>query len=825
MKYLFLLLFIPNFAISQGSGNTINFNGINEAVDLGNTVANNCRTIELWFKPQKTITSSINEPKTLIARDFNNGDGASTNEFGLCFIPSSWGEGGKILFFRRIGSLQHNIYSDADHWIEDHWYHVAISIDPINGMIMYINGVKQESSNSSTAPIGTQIGGQTDNVSLAKWGNLNIRHFEGEIDEVRLWETSRTQAEIQQKLCSKLEGNESGLKAYYNFNSQNSSTLLDITLNNNNGTLVEMDESNRFVSGAPIGDTSIFIYDVLDLTGQSLSLSETPNNYLAVNSINSTSKGIHIYRVNSFPNSLLNLSNPLTNDYYGVFLTDINGTFNIDYNFTNFSCVCPNILSRNDNSIIPWTILNGSNNNCSIQLDNQSTIGYDYRAEFIIDDGRLLLNLGNDTTFCQGDTMILDAGNPGATYLWQDNSENQILNVTQEGIYWVTVNYNGCTAIDSINITLNPSPSVELGNDTAICKGEIINLDAGNPGATYLWQDNSENQILSATEDGIYWVTVSNNGCTAIDSISIIVDLPINVDLGNDTTICAGETLYLDAGNSEATFLWQDNSNNQILSVNQDGIYWVAAIHHSCFTIDSINITVATPPNVALGNDITICEGETIYLDANNPDATFLWQDNSENQILSVNQDGIYWVVVNNNGCTAIDSISIIVDLPINVELGNDITICQDETLNLDAGNSGASYLWQDNSEDQILTVSQEGVYSVTVTNECGIDSSTIYLQIDDCQCHIYLPNIFSPNFDGTNDAFLVQHTCDFELYELLIYSRWGELIFKSNDPMENWDGTYKGVRALTDVYVYKLQYTQKGEKYEQLYGNVTLVR
>ncbi|MCW8898750.1 MAG: hypothetical protein OQJ96_13190, partial [Flavobacteriales bacterium] len=121
------------------------------------------------------------------------------------------------------------------------------------------------------------------------------------------------------------------------------------------------------------------------------------------------------------------------------------------------------------------------------------------------------LNLGNDTTLCQGDTLILDATTPNATYLWQDNTTNPTFSVTQQGSYWVQVTVNNCTTTDVINITYNPSPSINLGNDTTLCQGEILLLDATLPNATYLWQDNTTNPTFNVTQQGVYWVQVTNS--------------------------------------------------------------------------------------------------------------------------------------------------------------------------------------------------------------------------------------------------------------------------------------------------------------------------
>ena len=328
-----------------------------------------------------------------------------------------------------------------------------------------------------------------------------------------------------------------------------------------------------------------------------------------------------------------------------------------------------------------------------------------------------VVSLGNDTAICEGVTLTLDAGNAGATFLWNDNSTNQTLDATTAGTYFVTVSNGGCSTTDTIEVTVNPLPVVNLGNDTAICVGSTLTLDAGNAGATFLWNDNSTNQTLDVTAAGTYSVMVSNGNCSANDTIEVTINQFPVVNLGADTAICAGVTLTLDAGNAGATYLWNDNSTNQTLDVTAAGTYSVTASNGACSTNDTIEVTINPSPVVNLGNDTAICVGSTLTLDAENAGATFLWSDNSTNQTLDVTATGTYSVTVTNGSCSANSTIDVTVNSFPVVNLGNDTTICAGSTLTLDAGNAGASFLWNDNSANQTLDVTAAGTYSVMVSN------------------------------------------------------------------------------------------------------------
>ena len=270
-----------------------------------------------------------------------------------------------------------------------------------------------------------------------------------------------------------------------------------------------------------------------------------------------------------------------------------------------------------------------------------------------------LVSLSNDTTLCEGETMILDATIPNVTYRWQDGSTNATFQVTQPGRYEVSMRAaNGCTSTETIQVSYASYPLVSLGKDTTLCEGETLTLQATNPGATYLWQDNSTSSTFKVTQPGIYWVEVTTNNCSIRDSIEVIYNPLPTVDLGNHATIlCEGETITLDATTSNATYLWQDNTTKSTYEVTQPGRYWVQVTVNNCSVTDTIE--VINPMTINLGNDTTLCLGKTMLLNATTPNATYLWQDNSTNPTFNVTQAGTYWVEVTIQGCSIRSQINI----------------------------------------------------------------------------------------------------------------------------------------------------------------------
>jgi len=434
------------------------------------------------------------------------------------------------------------------------------------------------------------------------------------------------------------------------------------------------------------------------------------------------------------------------------------------------------------------------------------------------------INLGNDTTLCYGDTLKLDLASPNSSYFWQDSSINSIFNITQTGKYWAKVALNGCVAADTIVVQYNPFPILDFGKDTTLCLGDTLALNASTPAGTYLWQDSSTSASFNINQQGIYWVKVTENNCSASDTINVNYTPLPTVYLGSDTTLCVGETLILNAGSQNLTYLWFDSSTSASNTISQQGNYWVKVTLNNCSATDTINVNFNPLPIVNLGNDTNLCNGDTLILDVSTSNATYLWQNNSTDSIFKVSQEGNYWVKVTLDNCNASDSIKVkYLPLP-TVNLGNDTLLCVEETLLFDVRIPYATYLWQDNSTYPAFTIAQEGTYWVTVVNSCGSVADTINVSTKICNCHVYTPNAFTPNADNRNDLFAPVSDCDFEAFNLMIYNLWGEKIFETNDFTQAWDGAFQNNVCPIGVYAYLLSYKQKG-KLINTHGNVTLLK
>ncbi|GAB4147874.1 MAG: hypothetical protein Fur0041_21690 [Bacteroidia bacterium] len=211
-------------------------------------------------------------------------------------------------------------------------------------------------------------------------------------------------------------------------------------------------------------------------------------------------------------------------------------------------------------------------------------------TDSIIVTNYLKLDLGADTAFCIGDTVLLDAG-VWDSYLWSDGTSGQTISAISSGTYWVEVFQSPCTFRDTIQIVVNPLPVVNLGQDTFICPGQNYIADAGNPGATYSWNTGDTTQQLSISESGYYNVVVTQLNCSSTDDINLTV-YP-DLELGNSVPFCNTEYVTLSAGPPGFMYTWSTGDTSNTIKVYFAGDYWVEVNDGRCLLQDTIQVTGA----------------------------------------------------------------------------------------------------------------------------------------------------------------------------------------------------------------------------------------
>jgi gliding motility-associated-like protein len=365
----------------------------------------------------------------------------------------------------------------------------------------------------------------------------------------------------------------------------------------------------------------------------------------------------------------------------------------------------------------------------------------------------------------------------------------QAVNFVSAGEYrprLIVVNSSGCA--DTVYQTVHswPLPVVDAGADQVICRNSNITL-TGQGAAQYTWFPANNLSctscaapLASPLEDRTYSVTGKNiYGCSATDSIRIVVKQPFTLQTGKGDTLCRGESFQLLASGAEeyhwSPSLWMDNSTSDKPKVKPDTsvVYRViGSDRQHCFADTGyVPVVVYAYPIVQAGDDKTIPVGNS---------ATF-------EPVLSADITGLRWLPAVGLSCVTCPKPT--------------VSPKQSVSYTLEAWNKGGCV-----SRDQISV-------SVFCNN-----------------ANVFVPNTFSPNGDGNNDVFYPRGKGVYMIQNFRIFNRWGDVVYEQlniqpNEMAKGWTGLHKGKPAPSDVYIYSMDVVCENNVMLNYKGNVALIR
>lgn len=440
------------------------------------------------------------------------------------------------------------------------------------------------------------------------------------------------------------------------------------------------------------------------------------------------------------------------------------------------------------------------------------------------------VNLGNDTVLCANQNLLLDAFLADATYLWQDGSPSSNFFVNSPGIYWVQVNNGGCIRSDTVTINYS-NLTANLPIDTAVCNPIGLQLDAGNSGSSFLWSDGSTEQNYLSTGFGQVWVDISDGFCTISDTTEIVLG-SLSLDLGPDIIICAGNSAILNSGLQTGDFIWSNGSTASSINVTESGTYWLSVVDGFCSANDTTSVTVSQINVLFSVSDTIGCDPLQVFftdLSETNSGNIVSWSWSLDDTFVSSDQNpsvfystsgtkSISLTVTNNIGCTETLSETIVITVipspSANFSIAPSPVFSNDIVLFSDASSNAASWLWDFGdgtfsfSTNPTYTYENSGIYEVVliVTNENCVDTASATLTVKE-PFFIYIPNAFTPDGDKFNQIFkpVLSGSIDPNDYQLLIFNRWGEVVFESFNIDIGWDGSYGGKVAQDGNYIWKI--------------------
>ncbi|TWW02280.1 T9SS type B sorting domain-containing protein [Chitinophaga pinensis] len=465
------------------------------------------------------------------------------------------------------------------------------------------------------------------------------------------------------------------------------------------------------------------------------------------------------------------------------------------------------------------------------------------------------LNLGNDTLLCNASTLVLDAGAGFARYQWQDNSTAQTLSVNTPGTYYVRA-WNNCNeeSTDTIVVSYRlPTDFAVTPMDTTYCTPLAPIQFTATGGhlyqwtpATYLNNAQISNPVGMPTSSINYTVTITDTVCNRTQDLTVRVAVTPSpaLNLGNDTVLCNAGVLVLDAGAGFTRYQWQDNSTSQTHTLSTAGTYYVNA-WNSCNeeVSDTVQVSYRLP-------DFSVTPLDTAYCTATDPirfsasgghlyrwsPSTYLNNAQISNPVGTPDASILYNVTITDTVCNRTRDLS--VNITVNqapdlvLSKSNDITCSVAVTQLLVTGAS--RYEWIPDASLSALNIpnpvakpDRTTTYMVRGFSDLGcetLDSITVNFEKIGIST-IQLPSAFTPNGDGRNDIFRVIAPPSVEVKEFLIFNRWGELIFTSNNAAKGWNGTYKGAMQEAGAYYWFVKAVSPcgGDLFKK--GNVILIR
>ncbi|MFO0356070.1 MAG: gliding motility-associated C-terminal domain-containing protein [Sphingobacteriaceae bacterium] len=464
-------------------------------------------------------------------------------------------------------------------------------------------------------------------------------------------------------------------------------------------------------------------------------------------------------------------------------------------------------------------------------------------------------------TICYGSSLNLSV--IGATnYTWSPsaslssaNGNMVIASPTITTNYIVIGEAATCTASAAYQVSVITLPNILATAATnTICQYSSTNIFA-NGASSYSWSPAAglnttvgNAVVASPNITTVYNIAGNNGACLAYGSVTInIVPFPnLNISTPNGK-ICEGESTTIFASGA-STYAWSPNtglsSNNSAaaqaspsVSTNYTIMGTNSGMGINCTMTKEIVIEVLPKIVPSISNSVTICNGQSTRLIAGGSN-TYSWMPSVSlndatifNPVANPTVSTNYTVMVSDHGnCTVPVTVFVRVNPTPTVTAGEDYAVNLDEPMYLNAaGNATLTWIAGDGILCPVCPNTQimpkaSSCYKVEAVNEFGCKATDDVCVEVTTNYNIYIPNIFTPNNDEMNDVFLVYGT-GLSDFEMIIFDRWGEKLFTSNDQLKGWDGTYKDKLCKNDVYPYLIKYKSLDGRKHTKTGHVTILK
>ncbi len=387
-------------------------------------------------------------------------------------------------------------------------------------------------------------------------------------------------------------------------------------------------------------------------------------------------------------------------------------------------------------------------------------------------------------------------------------------------------------------IQINDYPTIELGNDSLLCENETAVLNAPLGYSEYHWAPTDEvTTSIQAFPIGEYTLTVKDeNECESEGKVTLSPAPFPSVSLGSDTSFCEGNKITLSVA-PENEILWSTGATTSSIEIEEPGVYRVDVTNeYNCSAFDEKIVTVVSYPNQLTldKSDTVACNGDKKLIRVES-DAEFIdWSNGNQGFEGYFEESGKVQIFASNkeNGvlCSIVDSVEL--------NFYNYPKLSKEDTFNhcfefeknktIWTKTTAMSYIWEGTrTSSPYYTVNSEGMYNVEIYDYPNCKVNQTILVEEKCPLRVFVPNAFTPG-SGMNPYFYPV-VPNYTHLEFFVYNRWGQLIFKCDNPNDSWDGTLNGKPVQQDVYVWKILVKGYDKNYlidqYQAVGTVALIR
>ncbi|MEI6122536.1 MAG: gliding motility-associated C-terminal domain-containing protein [Bacteroidota bacterium] len=487
----------------------------------------------------------------------------------------------------------------------------------------------------------------------------------------------------------------------------------------------------------------------------------------------------------------------------------------------------------------------------------------------------LVLSNSSDTIptkyMCIGDYIqigILPTADTNVTFHWIPSTAlsdpficNPISSATISTIYTLLVSNGVCTDTLRQKVVVYDLDAY-AGHDTTTCDGHItLTANTAQDANLFHWSTNHDftdwlnsphtNPSMNATisTPTYYYVMVNNGYCSAIDSVLVsfvVVADSFHFASPSCQDSCNGwAAVVVSAGNPPYTYHWSNGGITDTIQNLCEGTYSVTVTDNStCISISSI-VLPAPEPLLAFPQIFNIpcdeaCVGSiALNTSGGSPPYFYYWNNGQTTSSLTGLCAGNYSVTITDTKlCQESNSFYVIVDSVFGsvVVYADKDTIYQGQSTILHSSTiSNCIYTWEpptglDNpfSPNPTASPNQTTTYYITIVDNYGcLFQDTLRIVVLDVYCsdpYVYVPNAFTPNGDNKNDELFVRSKMVSDM-SFLIYNRWGEKVFETDNIKNGWDGTYNGKPCDPGVFVYYLNVTCHNKTTYLKKGNITIIR